>query len=274
MKLKINLLLLFVLVITFSNAQVIEKIEKKGYHALFADDSNLLITADNYKGLLLYNITTNSEVILSSEFKSGKNAYSERDNIYFTIKQGIVESDFNGNINRLIKSDVKFNAKETALLQLRSAKKSSGVTVLFVKSINKLNNLEITYSNGSKVVVSPLVKGTRYLKSQVSPDGKKILIKKYGGNGYVLDIKGNIVSDLGYMERPKWLDNSSIVYQLTTDNGDVILSSDIYEIDVNSKEKVNLTASFEKIALDPDANSTGNQILFNTPEGEIYIIEK
>ncbi|MEN8138510.1 MAG: hypothetical protein ABFR62_08750 [Bacteroidota bacterium] len=265
---------LLMIVLAPLNGQTIEKLDKKGYHASFADENNILITNNNYKGLELYNLVSKEEVVLSTELKSGKDVYTENKQIHFTLKQGVVASDFEGNINSLTVPKKSFSAKETALSELNTSKLAEETTILFVKSVNKLTALEIYFSNGSTKIISPLMEGARYLKSEVSPDGKNILIKQYGGNGYVINADGKILVDLGYMERPKWSDTNHIVYQVTKDDGEIITDSDVYEINTGNKEVRNLTIEFNGIAMEPSPSPNGDKLIFNTPEGELYIIKK
>lgn len=85
----------------------------------------------------------------------------------------------------------------------------------------------------------------------VSADGK---------NTTLIDAKG---------ESPCWLDDRTIVYMVTEDDGYRILSGNIWISDREGKMKKNLTEGLNEVALFPSAAKNGT-IVFTTESGAVY----
>lgn len=272
---KINIFLAVVF-LTVSSAvlgQTITKLETKGYHAKFADDSKLLITTDSYTGLRVVDLVSKKEIVLSDARKSGKAIFVDG-KVFFGDRTSATSINIDGSGKNTIEKTKKTSLRQAALAMNTSISKKKGTELVGVNSINKLTAIELIYADGTSKVIKPLGKGAQYLQTEISPNGKFILVKQYGGNGYLMSNKGEMIVDLGYMERPTWAGDDYITFQVTKDNGDIITSSDVYKVGINSRVRTNLTTKFSKIAMEPSSNSDGSKIVFNTDEGEIYVITK
>lgn len=115
----------------------------------------------------------------------------------------------------------------------------------------------------------------KYLNLEVSPDGKKLAFEVYGGNLYVMNIDGTNLMDLGKASRAKWSpDSQYLVAMVAEDDGHNYTKSDLYALSIDGEERINLTASTDLIAMNPDWSPKGNQIAFDSPEdGNIYVME-
>jgi Tol biopolymer transport system component len=87
----------------------------------------------------------------------------------------------------------------------------------------------------------------------VSADGKTTTL---------IDAKG---------ESPCWLDDHTIVYMVTEDDGYRILSGNIWVSDREGKVKKNLTEGLGEVALFPSAAKNGT-VVFTTESGAVYTI--
>jgi Tol biopolymer transport system component len=85
----------------------------------------------------------------------------------------------------------------------------------------------------------------------VSADGKTTTL---------IDAKG---------ESPSWLDDHTIVYMVTEDDGYRILSGNIWVSDREGKVKKNLTEGLGEVALFPSAAKNGT-VVFTTESGAVY----
>lgn len=121
--------------------------------------------------------------------------------------------------------------------------------------------------------LSPFEDAT-YLNLQVSPDGRKLAFEVYGGNLFVMNIDGTGLMDLGKANRPRWFpDSEYVVAMVAEDDGHNYKKSDLYALNVNGEERINLTASSNLIAMNPDWSPAGDKIAFDTPEdGAIYLL--
>ncbi len=137
------------------------------------------------------------------------------------------------------------------------------------------------YNTGTSVVIFDAVgnetarlqpvAGT-YLNAAMSPAGGKVAIEVYGGDLFVVNVDGSGLTDLGRGERPAWSpDGKALAFMLTTDDGHSILNSDIFVAPASGGARQNLTASADRIEMDPDWSPDGSTLLFDERNsGRIY----
>jgi Tol biopolymer transport system component len=94
------------------------------------------------------------------------------------------------------------------------------------------------------------------------------------GNMYVMNADGTGLIDLGKGYRPQWApDGEYLVYMITQDDGHQLLASDLYVIRCDGREKTQLTATTDKLEMNPSW-SGGKKIAFDVMhEGAIYVLE-
>lgn len=110
-----------------------------------------------------------------------------------------------------------------------------------------------------------------YLWPSVSPDGTRILFTAAGKGCYVCDLEGKIVAEPGKLNSPTWINDEWVLGMRDVDDGHRIQSSDILAIHVATGKTVNITGNSAVIALYPKASQDGKAVVFQNPEGEIYI---
>lgn len=128
----------------------------------------------------------------------------------------------------------------------------------------------LTYTkDGRTTVLDPMGRGS-YIWPSISPDGKKILYYLTGSGCFVCDTEGRNIAQLGGIRAAKWLDNNTVVGMNDTDNGEVIVASNIVVADLEGNRKALTDDSV--IAAYPSASADGKHISFTTEKGLLYLI--
>ena len=163
-----------------------------------------------------------------------------------------------------IDADISVNNKLKQTTQLNVIPQD---TMLFYSD----NNL-ILLINGAREIFNPLGNGS-YLWSSFSPDKSKILFTFMGKGTYVADLDGTILLEVGYANAPKWSpDGKWIVYMDDKDDGNTIISSDIYLLSADGKNKIQLTESKDSHEQFPEWSPSMNAIVCHTAEGKIIYL--
>src|SRR5574344_493317 len=111
------------------------------------------------------------------------------------------------------------------------------------------------------------------LESQISPNGKKII---FNDNDYLIlmDTDGKNRRDLGMGFRANWLNDNQIVYELTTDNGHVYTGGELYMVNIDGTNRVQLTNTSDKIEMYPTWNANTQKLAFiSQVDGQIYVAD-
>jgi Tol biopolymer transport system component len=114
-----------------------------------------------------------------------------------------------------------------------------------------------------------------YLNVRVSPNGQKVAYEVMGGNLFTMNIDGTGVIDLGTGYNARWSpDSQYLVYMINTDNGHTYLSSDLFIIKSDGKEKIKITDTSDQLEMNPAWSADGKKIVFNTyADGAIYVMK-
>jgi len=126
---------------------------------------------------------------------------------------------------------------------------------------------KIILENMNKAELSTLtpILGADYLNPVLSPDGRKIVFNVLGGNLQVYELENFQIHDLGPGENPNWSpDSESIIYQIATDDGHAITSSDIYLIKFDGTKKIQVTQTKYINEMRPSFFPGGRKIIYDT----------
>jgi Tol biopolymer transport system component len=144
---------------------------------------------------------------------------------------------------------------------------------------------EIWLESIDRTVRQKITPDKKYLFPELSPDGTKILAS-YGPAEFVLDLKGNIILDLG-KERPQvptgyfayigsgsWSpDSRRILYQVSIEDGENVFDEDIYMINIDGTGKVPIAVTAEEKEGRASWSPDGRKIAYrNETSRKIYVV--
>lgn len=245
----------------------IQKLPVEGFKVKFNPGGDkLLLTSSNSHGLKLYDLETGELQEVSKEGKAGHKAIINESEVIFSLKDGRTLSIFNLDKKQLTSISSNLSPEEYEVKN----KVAKGEFVL-AKTSEYLDKIILVKGNGNEVVLTPKGNGD-YLNVSLSPDRTKILFRVSGIGSFISDTNGQIIKELGNVEFPAWIDNESVLYAQIEDDGYRYIKSDLFIQGIRESKVRHLTNSTDAISLYPAANISQKKIAFNTPNGEIYII--
>jgi len=158
----------------------------------------------------------------------------------------------------------------TTKLKKESLPKTNSVNNVSVLGIE--NTKIILNVNGSRKSLDPLGNGS-YIWPVLSPDRQKLVAYEMDRGAFVCDLRGTVTNRLGRRDAPSWTRSGNwIVYMEDKDDGDKLLSSDIFAVSPDGKSTVQLTSTRGVMELHPQCSPTENKIVCSTADGNIVIL--
>ena len=289
--------ILFAQVSVKSTNEITTLADGEYYYPRFSNDgSKIFFTTVNYIGIYYFDTAQNKINVVTEDVGAGyeysitpdnKVIYYRSDNYvdgrkYSSIKAidlSSLEQRIIINPTRnlsspkvLINGDVAFDHNTN--LESKPADENLKNTLSQNDCLVFIENSKIAlYINGEKRILTPLGEGN-YIWPSISPDKSKLLFTLAGKGTFISDLEGKIISQIGYANAPKWSSDSKwIIYMDDKDNGENVTSSDIYISSLDSKTKIKITDTSDKIEMYPEINQAGNKIVCNTYDGQILLIE-
>ncbi|MFZ5946633.1 MAG: TolB family protein [Stygiobacter sp.] len=206
--------------------------------------------------------------IINGKIFSSLKSYNLKTQKVFLKEDNIRDLKFLKTTNNVSKSYLKQN-EIAQIFTSASLSKTTSDDISVAVDMNKI----ILYQNGVKKYLSPAGDGY-YIWPSVSPDKSKLLFTLAGKGTYVSDLQGNILKKIGYANFPSWSpDGNWIIFMKDLDNGEVIISSEIYIANVNTGKYFLLTENQNEISLYPTWGSSINEIYYHTDNGVIRKIK-
>lgn len=238
------------------------------------NNENLIVfTNDNLNGLYTYNTKTEKQKKLTNEIGAGYNYSwsSDGQSICYrvtTINNNNVRMQQIKLVNLNTNKITNISEKERSLsnpvwLEINALKKIAYFSkdglkfseVLVSKksktSIKKDKNVIYNFFNGNLCLVhyngeiSLIEKNAQAYDPLISPDNKSIVYSTLSGL-VIYDINSKTKNNIGTGIYPSWSPLSNeIVYQRCTDDGERVLSSDLYIYSINDKKAIKFTDTKE-----------------------------
>ena len=298
------LLILFITVasVLAQNVTVVDDIAlttaKEGafyYPTVSPDGTSLLFSSESYKGLWSKNLSTGKIVKITAangagfepgfspvskeilfredKFIKGKRftsllSYDITSKKSVVVEEGVRDLKICRDNSNAFKNYVKGTEVRTTFKQGMLQKTSATERVVFIQD----SKIALSENNVTKVI-QPLGEGN-YIWPSLSPDKTKLLFTLAGRGTYVSKLDGTILNKVGYANYPSWSpDGNWILFMNDLDNGEIIISSDIYIVNIKTGKYFNLTIQRDNIELYPKWGVSNSEIYYNTDNGQIRKIK-
>ncbi len=263
-----------------------------------SDGTKVFFTHSNYKGLFYYKIADKSIVNVTDDNGAGyefavddqSSAVYYRSDKYINGKKysSLKACDLRSLKVKTIEADKrnlstpKLLGNENVAYTIQNNLKSLDIKTYKQKS-NLLSNSKpfvqienckmALYQNGKKKLLAPLGNGN-YIWPSLSPDNSKILFTLAGKGTFISDLDGNILTKLGFADYPRWSpDGKWISFMADKDDGEKVISSDVYVASSDGAKKIQLTDSENVYEMYPEWSPAGNDLVVNTDDGKILLLK-
>ena len=261
------------------------------YPVLSADGKELLYTSESYTGLVLMNLLSKQQRVVSSAAQAGYDArFSSTGSSIYYREMNVVSGKRFTNVVRYDKGNaqsgvvmsnlrgaISYAALPGSEMMLCSNRKLRVDGVSVARSAASVYACSedlslVVYQNGVRKELKPLQEDVAgYIWVSLSPSGDKILFTAAGSGSYVCDLNGKIVSSLGYLNAPVWYGNDYVVGMCDKDNGEEVTESTIVMRSLDGKVQQVLSAQGE-IGMHPSASVQSGKVAYNTLNGKIVVL--
>lgn len=265
------------------------------YPTLNPDGTGVLYSRENHQGLWYKNLTSGVTIMITDALGAGyEPGFSiNKSEIIFREDKFINGKRFSS----LVSYDLvtkKSMVLDEGIRDLKICRSSDKISYNYVKGtelvpINKQNALQknsstnllvviensnmVLYENNNKRVLDPLG-NCNYIWSSISPDKTKLVFTCMGKGTFISNLEGKILAKLGYANYPSWSpDGNWIVFMKDIDDGEKVISSDIYITDLKGGNYYNLTLDRGHISMYPKWGNSNSEIFYNTDNGQIRKIK-
>ena len=268
--------------------QLLKGVENGAYFpVLSADGSKLLFTANDSKGLKLYDFNDDVVTVITDAERAGFSPQITDDGLVYYVKQNAgdvvkyrtaVCYNIADKSSKVLVENAR-NISVPVLLNGGAMMRTSEGTVSTVKSTKK-QGLAV-YTDGSKIMInrngketaySPVESYAGYFWASLSPDKSKVAFFAAGKGIVVMDLNGKVLAQLGNYEMPNWISDNYIVAQNAKDDGHQFTSSQIMLLKSDGSWKKELTSK-TSMTMQPTASSAAQRIVYSTIDGNLFMME-
>lgn len=270
-------------------------------NAVFSPDGNkIAYTKAGYKGIWIYDLNTNSSKQITDEIAAGFAFKWSSDSKSILTRVAKYEDLKRYNAVKVFNIDLEVSSQLTDYKTmmpflpewtdgdskvLLPTKDNFEIYLSGKPKLQYRNNNEKSFFlkddkifaenvNTNKLDFFEPIKDVQYINFSLSPDRTKIVLEVMGGNIFVMNVDGTNLTDLGKGNRPRWSsDSRKLIYMITEDDGQDYTASDIYTINTDGTQKINITNTKNRIEMNPCISPDGKKIVFDVyNDGSVYLM--
>jgi len=270
-------------------------------NAVFSPDGNkIAYTKAGYKGIWIYDLNTNSSKQITDEIAAGFAFKWSSDSKSILTRVAKYEDLKRYNAVKVFNIDLEVSSQLTDYKTmmpflpewtdgdskvLLPTKDNFEIYLSGKPKLQYRNNNEKSFFlkddkifaenvNTNKLDFFEPIKDAQYINFSLSPDRTKIVLEVMGGNIFVMNVDGTNLTDLGKGNRPRWSsDSRKLIYMITEDDGQDYTASDIYTINTDGTQKINITNTKNRIEMNPCISPDGKKIVFDVyNDGSVYLM--
>lgn len=260
--------------------------------AVSPDGKKILVSGPNYKGIFITGRRGGKATRISDAPGAGYEPRFSEDGRYLFFREdefpdqkkvsSLIQYDMTNGSRKVIAekvSDLSAPAFSGDKMHYRSGGKMNTVKLdnAALKSAGSeifVTSEELTpvvYINGEGKPVKPNGDGS-YIWASLSPDRSKLLYYFAGLGTFVSDLEGKILFSAGKISAPRWLSDQMVIGMDDRDDGYRVTGSEIVCFSLSSGKRISLTSTPERAEMYPMPLPDGKNVVFQTPEGEIFIM--
>ncbi len=165
--------------------------------------------------------------------------------------------------------DAKILQKRLKPLSAAVAKEAVNIPSNKISFYFDSENLYLVDEVGEKTLIN---EGTS-LCPTLSPDGKKVAFNQLD-DVVVMNIDGTGKQIIGRGFNPCWVNDSQIVFELTTDDGHEYTGGELYIANIKTGSIKQMTTTSNRIEMQPRISPDGSKIIFTSfTDGQIYVAD-
>lgn len=261
------------------------------YHPRLNESGNLLLlTAENYQGLHLFNLKTGELKHITDAAGAGYSPqisgngetvlFAENEFIQNRLQTKLMAWYLPTGIADLVAPPARelttlYRNGDEVIFQsdgkLKSARIGSDIPSSGEKIATGINDRKLMlYQNGQTKTLDPM-KCESYIWPSVSPDGNKILAYAMGKGAFICNTEGILIKELCNLEAPVWAGEDFVAGMVTKDDGHKVTSAEIVLEDLKSGKKQKVSPEGVK-AMYPSVAPAAGKLAFHSEKGEIYMV--